>query len=33
MGDGTVKFISENIDLTLYRNLSTIDGGEVTTDL
>jgi prepilin-type N-terminal cleavage/methylation domain-containing protein len=29
MGDGTVKFVSENIDLQLYRNLATIDGGEV----
>lgn len=32
MGDGTVKFMSENIDTTLYRNLATIDGGEVTSD-
>ena len=29
MGDGTVRFISENIDLQLYRNLATIDGNEV----
>ena len=29
MGDGTVRFLSENIDLQLYRNLATIDGGEV----
>ncbi len=28
MGDGTVRFISENIDLQLYRNLASIDGGE-----
>lgn len=28
MGDGTVRFISENIDLRLYRNLATIDGNE-----
>lgn len=29
MGDGAVKFVSENIDLTLYRNAATISGGEV----
>jgi hypothetical protein len=29
MGDGAVKFVSENIDLPVYRNLSTIDGKEV----
>lgn len=29
MGDGTVRFISENIDIATYRNLATIDGGEV----
>jgi prepilin-type N-terminal cleavage/methylation domain-containing protein len=29
MGDGAVKFVSENIDLQLYRNAATIDGGEV----
>jgi prepilin-type N-terminal cleavage/methylation domain-containing protein len=28
MGDGTVRFISENIDLQLYRNLATVDGNE-----
>jgi prepilin-type N-terminal cleavage/methylation domain-containing protein len=33
MGDGTVRFVSENIDLTLYRNLATIDGGEISSDL
>ena len=27
LGDGSVKFVSENIDLTLYRNLSTISDG------
>ncbi|WP_246128198.1 DUF1559 domain-containing protein [Planctopirus ephydatiae] len=32
MGDGTVRFISENIDLQLYRNLATIDGGETLSD-
>jgi prepilin-type N-terminal cleavage/methylation domain-containing protein/prepilin-type processing-associated H-X9-DG protein len=29
MCDGSGKFISENIDLTLYRSLATIDGGEL----
>lgn len=29
MGDGSVRFVSENIDLQTYRNASTIDGGEV----
>lgn len=29
LGDGTVRFLSENIDLQLYRNLATVDGGEV----
>jgi len=29
MADGAVKFVSDNIDTTLYRGLSTIDGGEV----
>jgi prepilin-type N-terminal cleavage/methylation domain-containing protein len=29
MADGTVRFVSENIDLQLYRNLASIDGGEV----
>ena len=28
MGDGTVKFISDNVDLQLYRNLATINGAE-----
>ncbi len=30
MGDGSVQFLSENIDSTLLRALSTFDGGEVT---
>lgn len=29
LADGSVKFISENIDLNLYRGLGTIKGGEV----
>jgi hypothetical protein len=29
MGDGSVRFISENIDLQLYRNLGSRAGGEV----
>ena len=29
MGDGAVKFVSENVDLQTYRNAATIDGGEV----
>ena len=29
LGDGAVKFVSENIDLQLYRRAATIDGGEV----
>jgi hypothetical protein len=29
MGDGTVKFVSNNIDYNLYRNLSTIQGAEI----
>lgn len=33
MGDGAVKFISENIDLQLYRNAATISGGEVLGEL
>ncbi len=28
LGDGSVKFISENIDLNLYRNAASIDGAE-----
>lgn len=28
-GDGTVRFISENIDINLYYNLASIDGQEV----
>ena len=30
-GDGAVRFISDSIDLTLYKQLSTISGGEVAT--
>lgn len=30
-GDGSVHFLSENIDLEVYRRLSTISGGEVAT--
>lgn len=33
MGDGTVKFISENIDLQTYRNAASISGGETISDL
>lgn len=29
MGDGAVRFVSENIDFTLYQGLATRDGGEV----
>ena len=29
LGDGSVRFISNNIDLTVYHALSTIQGGEV----
>ena len=29
MADGTVRFISENVDLQLYRRLATRGGGEV----
>jgi prepilin-type N-terminal cleavage/methylation domain-containing protein len=32
LGDGTVKFLSENIDLQLYRNLATINGNETVGD-
>ena len=32
MGDGTVRFVSENVDLQLYRNLATIDGRETIGD-
>tara|TARA_R110002111_G_scaffold1157_1_gene8176 strand:- start:37671 stop:38621 length:951 start_codon:yes stop_codon:yes gene_type:complete len=29
LGDGAVRFLSENIDLATYRNLSSVNGGEV----
>ncbi|ODA31794.1 DUF1559 domain-containing protein [Planctopirus hydrillae] len=29
LGDGTVKFISENIDITIYRNLARVNDGNV----
>ncbi len=29
MGDGSVRFLQQNMDITLYRSLSTIRGGEV----
>ena len=29
MGDGAVKFLSENIDFALYQGLASIDEGEV----
>ena len=29
LGDGSVRFMPQNMDITLYRNLSTIKGGEV----
>jgi prepilin-type N-terminal cleavage/methylation domain-containing protein len=32
IGDGTVRFISENIDTTLYRNLGTVNDGAVIGD-
>lgn len=32
MADGAVRFVSENIDLTLYRSLATIMGGETVGD-
>ncbi|MCA9033732.1 MAG: DUF1559 domain-containing protein [Planctomycetaceae bacterium] len=31
MGDGTVRFVSENIDFGLYQSLASIGGGEVAT--
>jgi prepilin-type processing-associated H-X9-DG protein len=30
-GDGSVAFFNENVDITVWRNLSTIAGGEVDT--
>ncbi len=30
--DGSVRFVSQNIDHTMYRNLGTVSGGEVTSD-
>ena len=32
MGDGAVKFVSQNIDFNLYQSLATRDGGEVVSD-
>ncbi|TWT60172.1 DUF1559 domain-containing protein [Rubinisphaera italica] len=32
IGDGSVRFISENVDLGLYRGLATLKGGEVNGD-
>ena len=32
-GDGAVTFVSENVDITVWRNLSTIAGNEVDTNL
>jgi prepilin-type processing-associated H-X9-DG protein len=32
MCDGAVRFVSNNIDLTVWRNLSTSRGGEVVSD-
>lgn len=32
LGDGTTRFLSENIDLQLYRNLATINGNETVGD-
>jgi prepilin-type N-terminal cleavage/methylation domain-containing protein len=29
MGDGSIRFVSENVDLNLYKGLSTFGGGEV----
>ncbi|MCA9087160.1 MAG: DUF1559 domain-containing protein [Planctomycetaceae bacterium] len=31
MGDGAVRFVSENVDLDVYRNTATAGGGEVAT--
>jgi prepilin-type N-terminal cleavage/methylation domain-containing protein/prepilin-type processing-associated H-X9-DG protein len=31
LADGSVRFLSQNVDITQYRNASTIRGGEVTT--
>lgn len=33
LGDGSVRFVSENINVTTWRNLATCSGGETTTDL
>jgi len=30
LGDGSVRFLNQNIDITQYRNAATIRGGEVT---
>ncbi len=32
LGDGAVKFVSQNIDINLYQSLATRDGGEVVSD-
>jgi prepilin-type N-terminal cleavage/methylation domain-containing protein/prepilin-type processing-associated H-X9-DG protein len=32
LADGSVRFIPQNVDITIYRNLSTIRGGEVATN-
>jgi len=32
MGDGSVRFVSENIDLQVYRNTGSMNRGEVATD-
>ena len=32
VGDGSVRFISENIDKRLYQSLATIQGGEVVSE-
>ena len=31
-GDGSTRFVSDSIDLTIFRSLSTIDGGEVVSE-